>query len=241
MESPLPQSLHTPRLLLRAPRAADGLALFEAYTQDAQVARYMTWRPQWELQQTEAFVAACIRAWNDGERMPYILCLAGREHEAIGMLEARLMGHMIDIGYVLARRHWGSGLMVEAITALTTAALALPTFFRIQASCDENVVEKNNFNSNSFDVTTNGTLILNKFSNNYWDKYEGYDLNHDGIGDIPYHPVSVYSMITERIPVALIFLRSFMATLMEKTEKAIPSLTPENFRDDSPVMKPFAL
>jgi nitrous oxidase accessory protein len=112
---------------------------------------------------------------------------------------------------------------------------------RIQASCDDNVVEQNNFNSNSFDVTTNGTLILNKFSNNYWDKYEGYDLNHDGIGDIPYHPVSVYSMITERIPVALIFLRSFMATLMEKTEKAIPSLTPENFRDDSPVMKPFAL
>jgi nitrous oxidase accessory protein len=112
---------------------------------------------------------------------------------------------------------------------------------RIQASCDGNVVEHNNFSANSFDVTTNGSLVLNKFANNYWDKYEGYDLNHDGIGDIPYHPVSVYSMITERIPVALIFLRSFMATLMEKTEKAIPSLTPENFRDDSPIMKPVAL
>jgi nitrous oxidase accessory protein len=112
---------------------------------------------------------------------------------------------------------------------------------RIQASCDNNVIEQNNFKSNSFDVTTNGSLVQNEFSKNYWDKYEGYDLNHDGIGDIPYHPVSVYSMITERIPVALIFLRSFMVSLMEKTEKAIPSLTPENFRDDSPLMKPNAL
>jgi [ribosomal protein S5]-alanine N-acetyltransferase len=136
MESPFPHLLHTPRLLLRAPREADALALFDAYTQDAQVARYMTWRPHEELEQTEAFVTACIRAWNDGERLPYILCPAEREHEAIGMLEARLMGHMIDLGYVLARRHWGSGLMAEAITGLTTAALASPAFFRVQASCD---------------------------------------------------------------------------------------------------------
>lgn len=110
---------------------------------------------------------------------------------------------------------------------------------RIQASCDENVVEKNNFRSNTFDVTTNGSLVQNKFANNYWDKYEGYDLNRDGRGDIPYHPVSVYSMIIEQNPVAMILMRSFMVTLLEKTEKAIPSITPENFKDDSPHMKPL--
>jgi nitrous oxidase accessory protein len=110
---------------------------------------------------------------------------------------------------------------------------------RIQASCDDNTIKKNNFKGNTFDVTTNGTLVLNKFLNNYWDKYEGYDMNHDGTGDIPYHPVSVYSMIIERMPVAMILIRSFMVALLEKTEKAIPSITPENFKDDSPVMKPL--
>jgi nitrous oxidase accessory protein len=110
---------------------------------------------------------------------------------------------------------------------------------RIQASCDDNTVRRNNFKSNTFDVTTNGSLILNKFNNNYWDKYEGYDLNHDGKGDVPYHPVSVYSMIIERMPVAMILMRSFMVTLLEKTEKALPSITPDNFRDDAPVMKPL--
>jgi nitrous oxidase accessory protein len=109
---------------------------------------------------------------------------------------------------------------------------------RIQASCDNNEIRRNNFTSNTFDVTTNGTLVLNTFINNYWDRYEGYDLDRNGIGDIPYHPVSVYSMIIERIPVAVILIRSFMVALLEKTEKAIPGITPENFRDDSPMFKP---
>ncbi len=31
-------------------------------------------------------------------------------------------------------------------------------------------------------------LVLNTFNNNYWDKYEGYDLNSDGTGDVPLPP-----------------------------------------------------
>ena len=46
-------------------------------------------------------------------------------------------------------------------------------------------------------------------------------------------------MIIERMPVAMILMRSFMVALLEKTEKAIPSITPENFKDDSPEMKPL--
>jgi nitrous oxidase accessory protein len=110
---------------------------------------------------------------------------------------------------------------------------------RVQASCSDNVVENNNFMGNTFDVATNGSLVLNTFNKNYWDKYEGYDLNHDGTGDVPYHPVSLYAMIIQDNPIAVMFLRSFMVTLLDKTEKVIPSITPENLRDDSPVMKPI--
>ena len=85
------------------------------------------------------------------------------------------------------------------------------------------------------------TLVLNKFYNNYWDKYEGYDMNKDGIGDVPYHPVSMYSMIVEQNPNSLILLRSFMVSLLDKAEKAIPSLAPENLIDDKPMIKPNKL
>jgi len=112
---------------------------------------------------------------------------------------------------------------------------------KVQASCEDNNFHHNNFISNSFDVGTNGTLVLNKFYNNYWDKYEGYDMNKDGIGDVPYHPVSMYSMIVEENPNSLLLLRSFMVGLLDKAEKAIPSLTPENLLDDKPMIKPNKL
>ncbi|RYY20488.1 MAG: nitrous oxide reductase family maturation protein NosD [Chitinophagaceae bacterium] len=108
---------------------------------------------------------------------------------------------------------------------------------RIQASCSETMVHHNSFLSNTFDVATNGSLMMNRFYKNYWDKYEGYDLNRDGIGDVPYHPVSMYSMVIEQNPNAAILMRSFMVTLLDKAEKAIPSLTPENMMDEQPVMK----
>jgi nitrous oxidase accessory protein len=102
-------------------------------------------------------------------------------------------------------------------------------------------LEQNNFLGNTFDVGTNGSLVLNHFSNNYWDKYEGYDINRDRIGDIPYRPVSMYSMIVERNPPAMILFHSLIAALMDKSEKVIPSLTPENLKDDQPLMKALKL
>ena len=112
---------------------------------------------------------------------------------------------------------------------------------KVQASCDDNNFYQNNFYGNSFDIATNGTMVLNKFYNNYWDKYEGYDRNKDGTGDVPYHPVSMYSMIVEQNPNSLILLRSFMVSLLDKAEKAIPSLTPENLTDDRPMIRPNKL
>lgn len=109
---------------------------------------------------------------------------------------------------------------------------------KIQASCMDIVLERNGFFSNSFDVGTNGSLVLNRFHHNYWDKYEGYDLNRDGIGDVPYRPVSLFGMIAERNPPAMLLYRSFISLLMDRTEKVIPALTPENLKDDAPLMKP---
>lgn len=112
---------------------------------------------------------------------------------------------------------------------------------KIQASCMDITVSTNNFLGNTFDVGTNGSLVLNTFNGNYWDKYEGYDLNRNRIGDIPYRPVSMYSVIVERNPPAMMLFRSFMTSLLDKTEKVLPSLTPENLKDIYPLMKPLRL
>lgn len=108
---------------------------------------------------------------------------------------------------------------------------------KIQASCMDIEVTLNNFIGNTFDVSTNGSLVLNSFNSNYWDKYDGYDLDKDKIGDVPYRPVSMYSMIVEKNPPAMLLFRSFITSLLDKTEKVIPSLTPEGLKDNSPMMK----
>ena len=118
---------------------------------------------------------------------------------------------------------------------------AIGCALKVQASCDDNTFHHNNFFGNSFDVATNGTKTLNQFYNNYWDKYDGYDINKDGIGDVPYHPVSMYAMVVEQNPTTLVLMRSFIVSLFDKAEKAIPGLTPENLIDSKPMLKPNKL
>jgi len=112
---------------------------------------------------------------------------------------------------------------------------------KIQANCMDNVLLHNNFSGNTFDVSTNGNLTLNQFSENYWDKYEGYDLNRDNIGDVPYRPLSLFSVIVERYPAAMLLFRSIIIMLLDKSEKILPSLTPELFIDEKPLMHAMKL
>ena len=112
---------------------------------------------------------------------------------------------------------------------------------RVQASSNDCMIAYNNFLNNTFDVTTNGSLLLSNFDHNYWDKYEGYDLNKDKTGDVPYRPVSLFSMIAEKNPSAMMLFRSFMVTLFDKTERVLPGIIPENLKDNFPLMKPLPL
>jgi nitrous oxidase accessory protein len=112
---------------------------------------------------------------------------------------------------------------------------------KIQASCSEDTIARNNFKGNTFDIATNGTLVLNIFDHNYWDKYEGYDLNRDGMGDVPYHPVSLYAMVAEKNSAVMMLYHSFIVSLLDRSEKVIPSITPANLVDHQPYMKPLAL
>lgn len=137
-----------------------------------------------------------------------------------------------------------TGIHVEGSSRITMSKNVFKSngwALKIQASCMDIDLVNNNFIANTFDVGTNGSLVLNTFNKNYWDKYDGYDLDKDKIGDVPYRPVSMYSMIIEQNPPAMMLFRSFMTTLLDKTEKILPTLTPENLKDEHPLMKALPL
>lgn len=108
---------------------------------------------------------------------------------------------------------------------------------RLMANSMDNKFEKNNFIGNSFDVATNSTKNYNTFENNYWSEYNGYDLDKNGIGDVPYRPVKLYSLIVEKNRPTLVLLRSLFVGLLDSAEKIFPVLTPETLIDNSPAMK----
>jgi nitrous oxidase accessory protein len=92
---------------------------------------------------------------------------------------------------------------------------------------------------NAFDLSYNSKLNDNKFEGNYWSEYSGYDLNKDGIGDVPHRPVKLFSYVVNRTPETLVLLRSLFVDIINFSEKVSPVFTPDNLLDNKPIMRPM--
>lgn len=103
----------------------------------------------------------------------------------------------------------------------------------------QNKVNHNNFLHNSFDLLYQGQLNQNNFDSNYWSNYTGYDLDKDGIGDVPYRPIKLFSYIVNKTPESIIFLRSLFVDIIDFSEKVSPVFTPDNLVDAKPFIKPI--
>src|SRR5688572_25318354 len=129
----------TARLVARPAVASDAQVVFDEYARDASVARFMTWRPHRHVGETSEFLQRCERVWADGSAFPWTLWLKG-SGEFAGLLELRVHGSKVDVGYALSRRWWRQGLMSEALTAVVQWAFTQPEIYRVWATCDvENV------------------------------------------------------------------------------------------------------
>ncbi len=107
---------------------------------------------------------------------------------------------------------------------------------RLMANSTNNLFTFNIFSGNTFDLTANSFQVSSKFSKNYWDKYSGYDIDKDNIGDTPYRPISLFTVIIEKNPVFLMFLNSFFVALLDLAESLIPIVTSDSIADHSPLI-----
>jgi nitrous oxidase accessory protein len=108
---------------------------------------------------------------------------------------------------------------------------------RILANSLENEFTGNDFIGNTFDVATNSRRAYSTFRGNFWDRYKGYDLDRDGVGDVPFYPVRFFSLLVERDRPAILLLRSFFVDLLDTAERVLPALTPESMVDEAPRMR----
>lgn len=108
---------------------------------------------------------------------------------------------------------------------------------RLMANSTDNRFEGNTFAGNSFDVSTNSQSNYSVFAGNWWDRYDGYDLDRDGRGDVPFRPVRLFSLLVAQNTPAVIMLRSFFVDLLDAAERVLPVLTPETLVDATPLME----
>ncbi len=108
---------------------------------------------------------------------------------------------------------------------------------KVRGACYTNAFTGNNFKYNSFDISYNSKLNDNLFDQNYWSSYTGYDLDKNGIGDVPYRPVKLFSYIVNRTPETIVLLRSLFMDIIDFSEKVSPVFTPDNLLDANPLMQ----
>jgi nitrous oxidase accessory protein len=161
---------------------------------------------------------------------------ANRGPAAYGLLlkdisESRIDGNRIEDNTVGLLIEGGGHLMIRA-NAFTRNGWAL----KLMANSAANRIEQNVFAGNSFDLATNSRSTTATVAGNWWDRYQGYDLDRDGRGDVPFHPVRLFSLIVANDPAAVILTRSLFVDLLDAAESALPVLTPDTLVDPAPSM-----
>ena len=108
---------------------------------------------------------------------------------------------------------------------------------RVRADADGGRFEGNTFSGNAFDVVTNSRQVPTRFTGNFWDRYDGYDLDHDGVGDVPFRPVRLFGLIVEQHSESILLLNSVLVNLLDTAERVAPVLTPALPVDSAPLMR----
>ena len=125
MEIKAPETVETPRLVLRRPRAGDASAIFARYAGDTDATRYMAWARHTSLAQTEGFLRFSDSEWQRWPAGPYLIELRADGRLLGGTGFAFESARQAATGYILARDAWGRGFATEALTALVDLAPAL--------------------------------------------------------------------------------------------------------------------
>lgn len=72
---------------------------------------------------------------------------------------------------------------------------------------------------------------------NYWSNYLGWDLNGDGVGDVPYRPNDGVDVLLWKYPSARVLMTSPSILLLRYVQRAFPVFNPPSIQDSHPLMR----
>ncbi len=107
----------------------------------------------------------------------------------------------------------------------------------------DNVFTENNFIGNIVSSTVgNEELRLdNGVKGNYWDDYKSFDVDGDGIGEIPYKAGSLYDTLLKRQPLWQFYFESPAVNMWTRAESMFPAMGSVEVYDYHPLVDPVRL
>lgn len=138
ISSDLPE-LETERLILRKLTFDDASDVFD-YARDPEVARYLPWEAHKSIDNTIAYLNSVL-AEDAGTQLTWAVVFKpqGRVVGTAGYNWWQPEHRRAELGYALARRLWGKGIMTEAVKEIINFGFTKMELNRIQALCrDEN-------------------------------------------------------------------------------------------------------
>ena len=113
---------------------------------------------------------------------------------------------------------------------------------QIFSSSEHNTFSRNNFIDNISPLQMVGKSTSTSWSDdaagNYWSDYDGYDLDGDSIGDVPFKLQNVFEYLEGTYPRLRIYLNSPAAQSVVAAERSFPIIEGSNQIDPKPLMRP---
>jgi len=128
--------LETERFVLRKIALSDANDVFD-YARDSEVSRYVLWETHRNPGDTFTFLNSVIHDQNNSRVTNWALVYKpeGRVVGTAGYLWWQPEHRKAEIGYTLARRLWGQGLMTEAVREIINFGFKTMELNRIEAHC----------------------------------------------------------------------------------------------------------
>lgn len=140
------------------------------------------------------------------------------------------------------------GIFMEALRGsrfTRNLVAANDTAIEIFSSASGNTFERNNFIGNLSPIWVIGKDTATHWNGggagNYWSDYDGYDLDANGIGDVPFKIQNIFEHIEGNYPRLRLYLFSPAAQALALAEKTLPVIAGSKEFDFLPLMKPVEL
>lgn len=129
------QTLITNRLILRRFTFYDTEAVYNNWTSDSEVSKYMRWQHHKNIKETESKINDWVNRYKNNNFYQWAITFKDSDEPigAIGLFVVNESDMCGDFGYSISRKYWGMGVATEALKAVLKFSFETVGFNRIES------------------------------------------------------------------------------------------------------------